>query len=299
MTKENVEKLVQILADAGIKQITFSGGEPLLYPYIKEVVKEANDYDMIVHMNTNGYFLTKKLANELYKLGLTQVQINIDSLNPVIHDNIRGKKGSFNRAIKALKNAKDVGLTCASQTVITKLNEEEILDIFRFARSIGIQRCRVSDMINEGRATGKTDLMPTDYIETLKKLSEFAYETGAKNIESGDPLFPLNHEIKLELSGGFCPASIGLFTSISPQGDVYFCAMHRKILYNIFDTLEKEDNLNEIHKIKLKEFIQSKRESLKCRKCNYFKICQGGCFARYKHSIDSTDYWCRFQLVSA
>jgi radical SAM protein with 4Fe4S-binding SPASM domain len=293
MTKENAERLIQILADSGIKQITCSGGEPLMYPYIREFVKDASDHEMIVHMNTNGYFLTKELAKELYELGLTQVQINIDSLKPEIHDYIRGKKGSFNRAVQALKNARDVGLTCVSQTVLTKLNEKEIIDIFKFARSIGVQRCRVWDMIMEGRAKEKMDLGPTNYIDTLKKLTKFTYETGAQSIESGDPLFPQNYKTDLNVFGGYCGATVGLFLTISPKGDVYFCAALRDKLYNVFNIDSGGYKIAEFHKSKLKKYLQQFKTISECFKCDFLNKCKGGCPSRRKYSESADDYWCK------
>ncbi len=295
MSKENLKKLIQTLANSGLKQITFSGGEPTLYPYLKKAVKLAKDNGFIVHMNTNGYLLTKKLAQELKNLGLSQVQINIDSLDSKKHDYIRGKEGSFYRAIKALKNAKEVGMTCVSQTVLTKLNETEILDIFKFARSLEIQRCRVWDMMATGHASEKTDLRPTNYMETLQKLAEFSSNTGAKNIETGDPLFLVNCVTNLDVSVGFCPALKGLFTTISSLGETYLCAVYRKSLYNVFNDLNGENALNEIHKIKLKEFIRLNKTPSKCKACNNFKICNGGCPARRGYTTEGVDYLCQYQ----
>jgi MoaA/NifB/PqqE/SkfB family radical SAM enzyme len=226
MSKEKAESLIEILAVNDVRQVTFSGGEPTLYPYLKDIVRKTSDYGLIVHMNTNGYLLSKELAKQLRKAGLSQVQINIDSLDPKKHDTIRGKKGSFKRAVQALKNAKEAGLTCVSQTVLTKENENEIIDIFKFARSLGIQRCRVWDMTpSEGCAKDNMDLKPTNYLESLKELSTFAYETGAQHIESGDPLFPGDHETNIKTVGGFCVAIIGAYITISYEGDVFFCAI--------------------------------------------------------------------------
>ena len=97
MSLDNVKKLINFLADNNVGQITFSGGEPTLYPYLKNAIEEAIDCGMTVHMNSNGYIFNEKLAKELYSLGLTQVQINIDSLNPRKHDSVRGMKGSWGR----------------------------------------------------------------------------------------------------------------------------------------------------------------------------------------------------------
>jgi radical SAM protein with 4Fe4S-binding SPASM domain len=296
MSIERAKKLIHILANTGLKQITFSGGEPLLYPHLKEVIKFAKNRGLIVHINTNGYLLTKKLTKELKELGLTQVQINIDSLNPEMHDRIRGKSGSFKRAVQALKNAQDVGLMCVSQTVLTKANEDEIIDIFKFARSIGIQRCRVWDMTPEGHAKEKIDMRPTDFIGTLKKIYEFALETGAKNIESYDPLFLPEQRKNLTVSGTHCAAITGMFFTISSEGDVYPCAVERKPLYNIFEIKDNGNELDKFHKSKLKKYIQSFKNASICKKCKSFKKCEGGCLARRDVSSNK-DYWCQHPII--
>lgn len=289
MSWENYQKLVKILSDAGLKQITLSGGEPTLYPYLKEAVKLAKDSGFIVHMNTNGYLFTKELANELKKLGLSQIQTNIDSLDPKKHDYVRGKEGSFHRAVDALKNAKETGITCVSQTVLTKLNENEIFDIFKFARSLGIQRCRVWDITPSGEASGKMDIRPTNYVETLRKLDEFAYNLGAKYIESGDPLFPNGYKTKLDVYVGYCFAAYGGFLSISPDGLIYSCPTNHTPLFNIF---ECSGNFKEIFKEKVKEFYGSINSSPECKECGSLEKCRGGCPTRRKYIDFKKDYFC-------
>lgn len=291
MSIVDAKKVIDYLSENGVKQVTCSGGEPLMYPHIKEFVKMASDSGLIVHMNTNGYLLTRKLAKELHGLGLSQIQTNIDSLNPEVHDYIRGKRGSFARAVNALKVAMEVGMTCASQTVLTKLNEKEVVDIFRFARSMEVPRCRVWDMSMGGRALGKVDLRPTNYVGTLRELSKFASETGAINIESGDPLFSSKcNKTDLKFSGGFCPAIAGLYMTISCKGDVYYCASIRKPMYNIFDLIEKEERLSSFHELKLKD--TPNEVSQKCKSCGSFESCKGGCMLRRDYINSNLDYFC-------
>jgi len=291
MEKENLKKLIRALADSGLKQITLSGGEPTLYPHLREVINEAHDCGLVIHMNTNGYLLSSGLATELKGAGLSQVQINIDSLDPRKHDYVRGKIGSFHRAVKALENARDAGLTCVSQTVLTRENENDVVDIFRFARNLGIQRCRVWDMTpSEGCARENMDLMPTNYIATLQNLSNFAYETGAQRIEAGDPLFPLV-KTGLTVTGGYCVAAAGLYCTISCRGDVYFCATLRETLYDIFVEMDKERDMRDFHRYKVKEYLSSFREAETCRTCGFFQKCRGGCYTRRERK-GGLDYWC-------
>lgn len=298
MPKEKAELLIESLANAGVKQVTISGGEPTVYPYLKDVIRKANGHDLVVHMNTNGFLLTKELAKELKSLGLSQVQINIDSLAPENHDHVRGKKGSFNRAVQALINARDVGLTSVSQTVLTKNNENEILDIFKFARRLGLQRCRVWDMTpSDGCAKENMELLPANYFSTLQMLADYAYETGAQNIETGDPLFNKHILTDLPVSGGFCVASHGLFATISSKGDVFFCAVNRKPLYNIFDFIEKGEMINRVHKLKISEYTKAIKLSSICNKCKLVTQCKGGCPPRRELTSLNTDYWCNERVT--
>lgn len=298
MPREKMESLINYFSEQGIRQLTCSGGEPLMYPHITDAVRLAKDNGMVVHMITNGYFLSRQRARKLYNAGLTQVQINIDSVDPKKHDRIRGKKGSFEHAIKALNNAREAGMTCVTQTVMIKDNEDEVMDIFRLARSMDIQRCRVWDIVpSEGRAFSNMHLKPTrNYIDTLYKLAQFARNTGAMNIESGDPLFPNGVDTGMHVTGGFCPYSIGLLTNLSVNGDAYFCCTNRdKAMYNAFDAMKQQESFREIHMKALKAFME--RMQLynlpdECRLCSRFITCKGGCYMRRRFVDHGRDYWC-------
>jgi radical SAM protein with 4Fe4S-binding SPASM domain len=293
MSKEKALELVKILADAGIKQITCSGGEPTLYPHLNSFIEACKDYGIITHINTNGYLLTKKLALELKKAGLSQVQTNIDSLTPSEHDRVRGKKGSFERAKKAIKNSMEAGMTVVSQTVLTRNNENEVIDIIKFVRTMGVQRIRVWDMTGEGYAKGRMKFVPTNYVESLRRIAQFAEMNRAKNVESCDPLFPLDFETRLTSSGMGCVAVRGLLIHISVKGDVFYCATHRKSLYNLFEVSKNRDIKN-FHKEKVEEFVSSIKLPEKCVKCEFFDRCKGGCNTRRNFSDDNLDYFCPF-----
>ena len=61
-------------------------------------------------------------AITLKQLGVDRVSVSIDSLNSEIHDKFRGKKGSWERAINALKIVKDAGMTPYMNITVGKYN---------------------------------------------------------------------------------------------------------------------------------------------------------------------------------
>jgi radical SAM protein with 4Fe4S-binding SPASM domain len=275
-----------------VKQVTYSGGEPTLYPHIKEAIANAKGQGMVVHMNTNGYLLNRSLLKELKKIGLSQIEINIDSICPEKHDKIRGMNGSFRKAVDALKCAKDAGITCVVQTVITKENENEIINIAKFVKSLGIHRYRLWDVMPSGEASCKMELRPNKYIEILKELDVFAARANAKSIEAGEPLFPLDYKAKLKVIDSSCVCAAGLLMNVSARGDIYFCCTYRKSLYNIFDAINRGEVIKEFHEQKLKEFLKSLGIPSKCGTCKLFDRCMGGCPTRRGYREDDVDYWC-------
>ncbi len=289
MPKNRLDRLLRILSSSGVRQVTFSGGEPTVYPHLRHAVKKAKGMGFVVHMNTNGYLLTRKLAMELAGLGLSQVQINIDSIKCESHDSVRGRKGSFRRAIQALKNAKAAGMTCVSQTVLTKNNEDEILDIFRAARGMGIQRCRVWDMMpSEGCGIESFDIRPTNYVKSLGDIALFAEKSGAKHIEAGEPFFPF-HRTKIPVSHVSCVATAGVLTNIAFNGDVYFCVTQRKPMMNVFKL--NGERFHEAYEKKLQDFVSEFQVPAKCMSCPASERCKSGCYTRREHA-KGVDYWC-------
>lgn len=291
MEKQKAFRLVKILADAGMKQITCSGGEPTLYPYLVEFVKMVKDHGMICHMNTNSYMLSGGLISELRLAGLSQIQTNIDSVIPQKHDVIRGKSGSFDRTVKAIGNSLSAGITTVSQTVLTKMNEDEIFEILKFSRSLNVDRCRIWDMTHEGFAKNKVDISPTHYVRTLREAADFSIKNGARNVESCEPLFPLDFNNGLNFSGVGCVAAKGLLMHISYEGDIYYCATHRKCLYNLFEA-SRYGNIRDFHRDSVGGYVKTLNTPDKCKECKFFEKCGGGCNTRRKSAQDNFDNFC-------
>ena len=141
-------------------------------------------------------------------------------------------------------------------------------------------------------------MRPSDYLNILRKLAEFARNTGVKNIESGDPLFPLDYNIDTNITGGYCITIAGFVLVVSPSGDVYFCCAKREKMYNLFDIMKKQIPLNDFHKARLGEYISSfPKLSETCVSCDILKKCRAGCIARRDYSSDGVDYYCMRSLM--
>ncbi len=241
----NFKKAVNIFIKAGIKQLSISGGDPLLHPNLIEMVEYAHKKGLVVHLCTNGYILDDNTAKKLASVGLSQIQINIDSHMPSIHDKLRGKAHAFKKATEAINLCKKYKITTVVVTVVTKSNIDDLIDISILAHDVlKADRYRVIDYISNGLNT-KLDISVDDYLNATSEVINHSIKNfKTKNVISYEPLFNQNSDNFFHIP---CPISKSYAINIKPNGDVVFCACNSKLtkpLFNIFTA----DNIEKSHK---------------------------------------------------
>jgi len=99
-------------ADAlGYFEFDLQGGELLLRAdLLFEVLKAIKPERFYLYLTTNGFYLDKAMAQKLAEHKVSRVSVSIDSMDEKTHDEIRGKKESWKRAIEALKHVKEAGM---------------------------------------------------------------------------------------------------------------------------------------------------------------------------------------------
>lgn len=91
------------LAELGTLLVSLAGGEPLARPDIVEVVRAVGRWHF-TFLTTNGWFVTRELAEELFAEGMWGASISIDYADPERHDQRRGMPGAFERALAAIEH---------------------------------------------------------------------------------------------------------------------------------------------------------------------------------------------------
>ncbi len=99
-------------ADAlGYFEFDLQGGELLLRPDILfETLEAIKPERFYLYLTTNGYKLDKSMAKKLAEHHVSRVSVSIDSMDEKTHDEIRGRKDSWRRAIESLKHVQDAGM---------------------------------------------------------------------------------------------------------------------------------------------------------------------------------------------
>ena len=124
LTLEDISDIARQADEMGLAQFNISGGEPLTFPDLDELIKALDPEKFHISMSSNGLLLTEERAKKLKEAGLDKIRISVDSINPEVYNQTRQTKGdgAYNKAIQALFNARNAGLQVAMQTVVSHQN---------------------------------------------------------------------------------------------------------------------------------------------------------------------------------
>ncbi len=128
-------------ADAmGLANFVITGGEPLVFPDLEQLIEAIDPNKFYLVIDTNGWLLDAAKANQLKSLGVDKIQLSLDSLAPEEHDSFRHTPGSHERAMRAIDASLDAGLNIILSTVVThqRIRSQEFLQYLEFARKKGV-----------------------------------------------------------------------------------------------------------------------------------------------------------------
>lgn len=132
LTLNQYKFIIKYMAEAGIKKIKFTGGEPTLYPYLNELIYFCkNDCGINdISINTNGLNLLDYI-NSLKMSGLSEVNISVDSLKEYRYKAITNN-GNLKQIIESINACLNEGIKVNINTLLIKnFNDDEINDFLQ------------------------------------------------------------------------------------------------------------------------------------------------------------------------
>ncbi|MBP7765745.1 MAG: 12,18-didecarboxysiroheme deacetylase [Syntrophaceae bacterium] len=152
LTTEEAKKMIEDLAAFGSPVLLFSGGEPLMRADLLELARYATDKGMRAVISTNGTLITRDIAAELKKIGLSYVGVSLDGLQPT-HDRFRGRKGAFEKAIEGIRNCREAGIKVGLRFTVNRHNVADVPAMFDLLRKEKIERMCFYHLVYSGRGS--------------------------------------------------------------------------------------------------------------------------------------------------
>ncbi|NLU23378.1 MAG: radical SAM protein [Clostridiales bacterium] len=176
LTTVQWKEVLHKLRQAGVPQVTFTGGEPTMRPDLTELVDAAAWF--VTRLNTNGRLLTRELCHKLYEASLDSVQVTFYSADAAVHNQLVGVPG-FEETVQGICHAVEAGLNVSINTPLCSLNRDYAATL-RFASSLGVRYATCSGLIPAGGAEGTesqaTRLSPEALTACLKEAMTAARE---------------------------------------------------------------------------------------------------------------------------
>lgn len=107
--------------------LSITGGDPLLYKNIWEILSYIFSKDIRFSILGNPFHLTDEVCSRLKELGCVSYQMSLDGLRET-HNSIR-KKGSFDATLEKIPMLKKAGMRTTIMTTVSKLNYLDIPDL--------------------------------------------------------------------------------------------------------------------------------------------------------------------------
>jgi selenobiotic family peptide radical SAM maturase len=257
--------------------ITFTGGNPLLYPHFTEVYRAASERGFLLSILGNP--TPRERIEELLAIqDLHHFQISLEGL-PEHNDDIRGA-GHFARSIEFLSVLRDLGVHSMVMLTLTKDNIDQVLPLAETLRELtdSFTFNRLSQ-VGEGASL---QLPPPDrYARFLEQYLEAANDNPVICLK--DNLFNIILQQRgMEPFGGCtgfgCGAAFN-FVTLLADGEVHACRKFPSLIGNIH-----EQGLAEVYDSEIARRYRTRSSA--CRACSLRPVC-GGCMAvTYSHGLD-------------
>jgi MoaA/NifB/PqqE/SkfB family radical SAM enzyme len=157
-------------AALGMEELQLSGGDPLLYPHLVEVIRAAKSYPgVFVLMNSVGTGVSVEKAREIIDAGLGAWNFSVDTLDAAKYDELRGVRNGLATIMRAIATVREAGSHVPEfrmnyMTVITRHNFRDIPDLIAHCLDTGIASVYLMNVY--GDTTGQSLL-------TVSEIGEF------------------------------------------------------------------------------------------------------------------------------
>lgn len=133
LTALEATRVVELLAEAGFKKITFAGGEPFLCPWLPNLLGTAKHAGLVTCVVTNGSLLMDKNLTE-YRDLLDWLTLSVDSPHPTTLVRIgrmtAGRTLTLDDYLALCSMIHENGIRLKINTVITRINLHEEMSEF-------------------------------------------------------------------------------------------------------------------------------------------------------------------------
>ncbi|MCP4252536.1 MAG: radical SAM protein [Candidatus Scalindua sp.] len=149
---EDWKRIAHEAVELGVYECVITGGEPTIFPGLREVMDILYDGGVRMVMITNGLTMTRALAKQMASYKLNWVQVSCDGLDAETHDTIRKKKGSWKHVIMAARYLVEEDIPVIVAHSVFRDQIENVSDFVDMIGCLGCAETLIGEPLPVGRA---------------------------------------------------------------------------------------------------------------------------------------------------
>lgn len=284
LDEKKIKKVIDDLTKLNCEFIIFSGGEPLTYRHLFDVILYAK-HNHKIRIVTNGTLVNEENIKTILS-EVDEVQVSLDGTNSDENDFIRGE-GNYSLTKNAIRLLTENDIKVIVHCVLIKSQFNNIDLFIKDLEDLGVEEIDFALLNYTGRANANKKELSFDYNDF--KLFKQKLNAVNNNIRIKEP----------SLFYGNCPVLENIFNiRIDYNGNVFPCQRFKSDPLFSIGNIKQED----LKTIMLNEEIDnlinlmeiSQQFIRKCKSCSYDFICEKPCPADIinKGIFDFRDKFC-------
>ena len=276
LSTEEWLRVIDELAELGVLQIHFSGGEPTVRKDLATLIARATEVGLYSNLITSAVMLTKEKLRTLADAGLAHVQISVQGAEADLANRVGGFRNGHAKKLEAARWVRELGLPLTVNAVMHRQNLQQLPAIIDLAVALDADRLEVASVQYYGWALkNRGSLMPSEaQMEEATATVEAARARLAGVLEI-DYVMPDYYALRpKQCMGGWGRQ----FFNISPSGKVLPCHAAESITGLRFDSV-RDAPLAWIwdHSEAFNRYRGTGWMPEPCRSCEFKEIDFGGC----------------------
>jgi radical SAM protein len=167
------KRLIDQLAGFGRPILVLTGGDPLMRRDVNELARYADERGLRVSLTPTATALsTRARMRQARASGVRRVAFSLDAADPSVHDRFRGFKGSFERTMAGIDNARAEGMPLQINTTVCAHNVGELEPLIPLLEERGVVQWSVFFLVPIGRGRTLPMLTPEQHEDVLGWLCE-------------------------------------------------------------------------------------------------------------------------------
>ena len=264
----DAKKLLKELKSIGVVSINYTGGEPLLYKNISDLLKYGHDlgFEQVVVTNGIHLFDDEKLLDYVNTIGIS---LHGDEKK---HDRLCGKVGVYKKVTdnidRLIRDYPSIKLLINYTLSSDSINDKDINNVLNFAKQRNIKLC-FGRLNYIGASLNANIIDPNIYLSKIDRILDIY-----NNVTISNCIIPCKVRSKYQYLSHSCGAAQTMY-AVEANGDVKICPSSTYVIGNAFE----KSFSKVIHSKNIKKFQKLSWLPNICSICKKFPQCKGGCHA--------------------